>query len=101
MIVRLLSVAEEEFSDAAQFYEDQASGLGGIFVEQITEALRHLERNPFAGALIDKRVRKAITTKFPYSIIYYPSASELVVLAIAHHKREPLYWRNRVENLAS
>ncbi|MBK9214020.1 MAG: type II toxin-antitoxin system RelE/ParE family toxin [Chloracidobacterium sp.] len=99
MIVRFLSIAEEEFADAAEFYEEQSPGLGGIFIEQIKEAVEYLRRNPFAGVLIDKRVRKAVTTKFPYNVVYFPSASELVILAIAHHKREPLYWRDRIEGL--
>lgn len=99
MTARFLSVAEAEFSDAAAFYEDQDQGLGEIFIEHIIRSIGYIERNPLASPLIDRRVRKASLQKFPYSIIYYLSESELVIVAVAHHKRRPDYWHDRIGSL--
>jgi len=44
MKIRLLSPAEEEFSDAAAYYEDQDEGLGDRFIEHILHSIQSLER---------------------------------------------------------
>jgi len=41
--------------------------------------------------------RRAGVHKFPYSIIYAPKGDGiLVVMAIAHDRREPQYWASRL-----
>ena len=41
-------------------------------------------------------VRRFRLTRFPYGIIYQVSADTISVLAFAHHRRHPLYWRDRL-----
>ena len=96
MTTRLLSVAEAEFADAAAYYEAQRSGLGDIFIEHVIRSTAYLVRHPLIGILIGRRVRKLVLKKFPYNLIYYASESEIVVVAVAHHKRKPNYWRDRL-----
>ena len=40
-------------------------------------------------------VRRALLRGFPYSVVYEESATEVVVLAVAHDKQKPGYWRER------
>jgi plasmid stabilization system protein ParE len=96
MTVRFVSAAEAEFAAAAGFYEKADQGLGSRFVDEVLKAIAHLERNPYAGPLIGKRVRKSSLKNFPYKLIYHASAKELVIVAIAHDKRQPSYWRKRL-----
>jgi hypothetical protein len=39
--------------------------------------------------------RRVFPKRFPFSVVYRESASELVVLAIAPFPRKPGYWRGR------
>lgn len=32
---------------------------------------------------------------FPYDIVYRVTTADLEVLAVAHHRRRPGYWRRR------
>lgn len=96
MTIRFLSVAEAEFADAASYYEVQRTGLGDVFIEHVTHSIAYLEQHSLIGTLIGRRVRKLVLKKFPYSLIYYSSESEIVIIAIAHHKRKPNYWRDRL-----
>lgn len=34
---------------------------------------------------------------FPYSIIYVNDPDAVYILAVAHQRREPLYWQRRLE----
>jgi hypothetical protein len=49
-------------------------------------------RMPLAFPRIEAEFRHVITRKFPYSVIYHPSESELVVVSFFHHRRKPGSW---------
>ena len=36
-----------------------------------------------------------VMTRFPFSLVYFESESAVEVLALAHQKRKPGYWRER------
>jgi plasmid stabilization system protein ParE len=42
-------------------------------------------------------IRKATTQRFPYVIAFEKHEHHVLVLAIAHAKRRPLYWLTRTE----
>lgn len=33
--------------------------------------------------------------RYPYQVIYREEAGEVIVIAVAHAKRDPEYWRGR------
>jgi len=53
---------------------------------------------PMAFPRIDGEFRHVITRKFPYSIIYFQTESELIVVSCFHHRRKPDSWLNNVSN---
>jgi hypothetical protein len=40
-------------------------------------------------------IRKAVLEQFPYLIAFEVDADRVLVLAVAHAKRRPLYWLAR------
>ena len=53
-------------------------------------------RYPAAGVVVRGFVRRLILPKFPYSLLYRVVDDNLIrILAIAHHKRKPVYWIGR------
>lgn len=45
---------------------------------------------------IEKDYRKFILNKYPYKIFYKNYPEIIVIVAIAHHKRKPNYWKSRI-----
>ena len=41
-------------------------------------------------------VRSRAVDKFPYRVVYFVADELVIVLAVAHEKRRPGYWRDRV-----
>jgi hypothetical protein len=41
-------------------------------------------------------MRRVLTNRFPYAIIYLEYGDETLVVAIAHTSRRPGYWKNRM-----
>ena len=87
--------AEAEINEAADFYDIESLGLGSVFIGEIERAIRYIVDSPDAAPLLRGRVRKRIMAGFPYSLVYSVRPDEIRVLAVAHHKRRPFYWRGR------
>ena len=97
-IVRNLKAASKEFSAAVRWYEEQRSGLGGEFFDAVVRATSVIQAYPEIGTPSrDGRTRRVLVQGFPYQVVYRPSADEIVIIAVAHLKRRPGYWRNRKE----
>jgi plasmid stabilization system protein ParE len=87
--------AEVEINEAADFYDARSPGLGGTFLDEVERALGRITEFPEAAPLVRGRVRKRSLAKFPYSLVYSIRPDEIRILAVAHQKRRPFYWRGR------
>jgi toxin ParE1/3/4 len=94
-LVRIHEAAEAEINEAADFYDLASPGLGSEFLDEIEHTIRSISEFPEAGPLVQANVRKRTIAKFPYSLVYSVRPDEIRILAVAHHKRRPFYWRGR------
>lgn len=97
MSVRLHPDAAAELDDAALWYEQEQSGLGGAFLSEVSRAIATIEGAPAAWTLFRKsrRIRRFLLTRFPYALLYRADVDAIVIVAVAHTKRLPGYWRAR------
>ena len=93
--VRLVQPAELEMFDAAAYYESQVPGLGGTFLDKIALAVADISDNPQRWPIIQAGIRRRLIHRFPYGLFYRDDPDEVVVLAIAHLHRRPVYWIER------
>jgi plasmid stabilization system protein ParE len=93
--VEFHEAAELELNEAADFYDLRDPGLGGAFLDEVERSFDQIARHPEAAARVRSAVRKRILARFPYSIFYSIHRDQLRILAIAHQKRRPFYWRGR------
>jgi plasmid stabilization system protein ParE len=40
-------------------------------------------------------VRMRVVRRYPYSIVYVVRGPNVVIIAVAHHRRRPGYWMDR------
>lgn len=88
--------AAAEVNEAAQYYEERAFGLGLSFLAELEEVVEQIVANPEACQLIGHGVRRKLLRRFPYSLLYVVEPESIRVMAVAHHKRRPRYWRYRL-----
>ena len=100
MTSRFVSAAEEEFSDAAIFYEGSQPGLGEEFVLHVLATVSRLERFPESAAEVSPEIRSMPLPRFPFSLIYRVHDREVVVLAVTHQSRRPGYWGDRLREIS-
>ncbi len=88
--------AERELIEAAVRYELQVPGLGERFGEEVREAADFLLEHPEIGRPVEPDLRQLVLSRFPFTLIYAVPPETIHILAIAHHRRRPGYWRSRV-----
>ena len=87
---------ELELIEAAVYYEHAVPGLGERFETEVRRASDLLLDAPEIGAPNESQQHKYVLTRFPYNLIYIIVSDAVRILAVAHHKRKPGYWRNRI-----
>ncbi|MBY0587255.1 type II toxin-antitoxin system RelE/ParE family toxin [bacterium] len=98
----VLSPAELEASEAALWYEEQRSHLGDEFLIEMMSAFDRITRNPdqypkLLPGIAGRDLRVCLLRRFPYSVIFECQSEELIVVAISHGRREPLYGLDRID----
>lgn len=89
-------LAEKELIDAAVYYEEQESGLGGEYLAEVEHAINFIAQYPEAGFTVKGSLRRLTLPKFPYYLLYRVLGNtQIRVLAVAHHKRRSKYWDDR------
>jgi plasmid stabilization system protein ParE len=99
--VRFVDEAVKELEDAAHWYEDRSEGLGLVLVAALDRTVESIMRWPHAAALVEGvseelLVRRVAIRRFPYFVAYLMADETVVVLAVAHERRRPRYWIDRV-----
>jgi len=95
--VRLSQEAEEELLAAAAWYEQKRPGLGVELIARIDAALEQIAERPESCPLWrpDRPYRQKVLARFPYVIFFVFEPDVIAVVAIAHTRRRPGYWRAR------
>ncbi|MBI4984040.1 MAG: type II toxin-antitoxin system RelE/ParE family toxin [Rhodocyclales bacterium] len=84
-----------EFRAAAEYYEQQQTGLGERFANAVEMAVAHVVKAPESWRVIEDDIRRCLTKVFPYAVLYSIEPEHILVVAVMHCRREPGYWRNR------
>jgi len=94
--VIFLRPAEQEMLDAAWYYEQQVPDLGNSFLDRIDEAVKDIAAHPFRWPVIRPNIRRRLVHRFPYGLYYRVDRDEIVIVAVAHLHRRPMYWIDRL-----
>ena len=92
---RFLPEAEVELAEAVEFYEQAEVGLGSAFTLEVERTVDRICSFPGAGAKFSASSRGKITANFPFWVIYRADGAEVTIIAVAHQRRKPGYWRRR------
>ena len=87
--------AKEEFDNAAIWYEERQTGLGGQFTSEVKNAVELASIDPERFPAKYRAIRCVQVCRFPYSVFYLHESLQIVVLAVFHARRNPSIWRSR------
>ena len=94
---RFLLPAEEEMTEASVFYEAASPNLGVDFLDDVQRGVDLLRAQPAIGQSVGSGLRRILLHRFPFCLIYAVEVEAILIIAVAHQRRQPDYWRERVE----
>ena len=87
--------AETEFHKAIDYYEECESGLGEDFAIEVHTAIQNILTYPEAWPPLEGDIRRCLTSRFPYGVVYSIETDGVFILAVMHLHRHPDYWKHR------
>ena len=84
-----------ELTESSDWYAERSSRAARDFLVAVDVAVASIVDDPERFVHIDDRHQSCSVIKFPFQIVYRFSNDRIVVVAIAHAKRRPGYWRGR------
>ena len=88
--------AQIEMLKAAEYYELQQFDLGKRFLLTVQEKVKHIRLNPFIYSSFESNLRKCRLDTFPYGIVFRSTDKHIEIIAVVNLRREPGYWKNRL-----
>lgn len=88
--------ADQELAEAKRWYRERSRLAARAFATDINDALRDISVSPQRWPETTPGERRLVLSRFPFSILYRVRGNEVFITAVAHQRRRPGYWRNRV-----
>lgn len=90
-----LAGARFDFDEAWTWYANESELAAERFSESIDNALKRIAQNATVFRFLDAKHQDCPLKRFPFRIVFRDLGDRIVVVAIAHAKRRPGYWRRR------
>jgi plasmid stabilization system protein ParE len=66
------------------------------FADELKAALAHLRKGPQVCPPYLHGTRRILLDRFPFFVVFRERLHDIQIIAIAHAKRRPGYWRKRL-----
>ena len=80
-----------EYSKAVQYYAQKRTELGQAFIDAVEDAVYRVRESPLRYPIIQEDIRRCLTQKFPYALLYTVEQDYLLIMAVMHCNRKPGY----------
>ena len=88
--------AVAEFDAATDWYREKSELAAETFVSEVDQAIARIIQRPLAWATYLYGTRRALLRHFPYAVVYLLNGDQIEIVAVAHGRRRPGYWKTRL-----
>ena len=93
--VEYLDQAVAEAAAAAAWYAERSPSAAAGFEADLHEAETAIRGLPNAWPRYDHGTRHYLLRRYPFAVVYRVESRRILIVAVAHGKRRPGYWRDR------
>lgn len=87
--IEIRPLATIEIIEAYDWYEEQRTGLGEEFLEELDRFYEILNKNPYTFSYYDEPVRNGIIKRFPYTVAYEIIEVTIVIYSVFMVRQHP------------
>lgn len=95
MRVTFAVAARAEAMEARRCCEAISPELALDFAGVVEQTVRRVTQDPLMWPPLTTRIRRCLSDRFPYALIYPVDGNEPYILSVMHQRRKPGYWRGR------
>jgi len=93
--VHIHPAALEEAEAATDWYRERSRRAAERFLNELGRAIEQISGHPEQYPELAFGTRRMVLGRFPYVIVFRETLTAVEIVAIAHGRRRPGYWRNR------
>ncbi len=86
--------ALKEYAEAVQFFAQQDKHQD--FIDTIESTIFKIISAPERSPVIEGQIRRCLTLKFSYAILYRADPDRILIAAVMSCRRDPSYWKDRL-----
>ena len=88
-------LAADEAQAAERWYRERNETASGRFQRELDRAIERISQWPETGSPYLSNTRRVLLRRFPFFVVYRVRGDDLEIVAVAHARRRPGYWRAR------
>jgi plasmid stabilization system protein ParE len=88
--------ARIDFREAIIWYRNRSTSVATEFRVEVAENMRRIAAAPHRWPKYLHGTRRFVLDRFPFSIVYLDDPDVVIIIAVAHNKRRPGYWKVRI-----
>ena len=88
--------AADELEAAFAWYNKRNPQVAHAFWQEMENGIRNVSATPRLYPAYILNARRYLLLRFPYFIIFRETDAAIEILAVAHGRRKPGYWRKRL-----
>lgn len=92
--VVISAAAEDDIAASFAWYRERNLLVADAFRAAVFDVIDAIAASPLSRPADTDDNRHRVVHRFPYSVYYEVVERTVTVLAVAHHRRRPGYWRS-------
>jgi plasmid stabilization system protein ParE len=88
--------ARQDFDESFDWYATRSTEAAVRFDTAVDAALSAIAADPHRFEALDDIHRACPVARYPFRVVYRVESDRILVVAIAHAKRRPGYWKSRI-----
>lgn len=93
--VSFLPGARQDFEASCDWYAERDRAVTGRFIDAVSATVERIQADPSSLPYVTETHQVCSVKRFPFRVVFKVYSHEIVVVAVAHAKREPHYWESR------
>ncbi len=85
--------AELDISGGFQWYKEKSLTAADGFRQEVIDAIEYVGREPLRQTQHNRGDRRWLLNRYPYTVVYTVDDYKVTIIAVAHNRRAPNYWR--------
>ena len=88
-------LAADEAQAAERWYRERNETASGRFQRELDRAVERISQGPESGSPYLSNTRRVLLRRFPFFVVFRVRGDNVQIVAVAHARRRPGYWRAR------